>query len=87
MSFGSLKNVFNQMRLQLISLIYLNKPDSALNHPQWLICNKTKPNQTNNIWWGLVEKKGRTLKRSFFCSLPHLDRLVLTDQQRDIYRL
>ena len=24
----------------------MNKPDLALNNLQWLICNKTKPNQT-----------------------------------------
>ena len=26
------------------NLIYMYKPDMALNNPQWLICHKTKPN-------------------------------------------
>ena len=29
-----------------IYLIYINKPGLALNNLQWLICHKTKPNQT-----------------------------------------
>ena len=29
-----------------IYLIYTYKKDFALNDPQWLICHKTKPNQT-----------------------------------------
>ena len=24
----------------------MNKPDLTLNNPQWIICHKTKPNQT-----------------------------------------
>ena len=26
-------------------LIYINKPDLALNNSQWLICHQAKPNQ------------------------------------------
>ena len=26
------------------------KSDLALNNQQWLICHKTKPNQTYNLW-------------------------------------
>ena len=29
-----------------VHLIYMNKPDLALNNLQWLICHKTKLNQT-----------------------------------------
>ena len=28
----------------------MNKPDLALNNLQWLICHKTKPNQTKLSW-------------------------------------
>ena len=33
------------MPLQIISLIYMYKEDLALNNLQWLICDKTQPNQ------------------------------------------
>ena len=33
-----------------IHLIYMNKLDWALNNLQWLICNKTKPNQSTFFW-------------------------------------
>ena len=45
MSSNSFKNVINKMYLQIIYLIYLYKQHIALNNLQWLICNKTKPNQ------------------------------------------
>ena len=32
-----------------INLIYMNKLDLALNNLQWLICHKTKSNQTKPI--------------------------------------
>ena len=32
-----------------IYLIHMNKPDLALNNQQWLICHKTKPNQTKDV--------------------------------------
>ena len=32
-----------------IYLIYINKPDLALNNLQWLICHKTKTNQTKQV--------------------------------------
>ena len=38
-----------KMCLQIIYLIYNYKPDLALNNFQWLICRKTKPNQTKPI--------------------------------------
>ena len=30
--------------------MYMNKNDLALNNLQWLICHKTKPNQTKPIY-------------------------------------
>ena len=38
-----------KMSLQIIYLIYMEKEDLALNKQQWLICHKTKPNQSNSI--------------------------------------
>ena len=37
-----------------IYLIYMYKPDLALNNLQWLICHKTKPNQTILKWQHFV---------------------------------
>ena len=34
------------MSLEIIYLIYMYKKDLVLNNLQWLICHKTKPNQT-----------------------------------------
>ena len=36
------------MCLEIRYLIYMNKNNLALNNLQWLICHKTKPNQTLN---------------------------------------
>ena len=33
--------------LQIIYLIYMNKPELALDYLQWLMCHKTNPNQSN----------------------------------------
>ena len=38
----------NQTKPNPIYLIYMYKKDLALNDLQWLICHKTKPNQTNS---------------------------------------
>ena len=46
MSLGLFKNVIYRMYLKIIDLIYMYKNDLALNNLQWLICHKTKPNQT-----------------------------------------
>ena len=46
MSSGSFKNVINKICLEIIYVIYRYKKDLALNNLQWLICHKTKPNQT-----------------------------------------
>ena len=42
-----------------VYLIYRNKQDLALNNLQWLIYNKTKPNQTNLF----LSKTVRNLER------------------------
>ena len=34
------------MYLEIIYLMYMNKKDLVLNNLKWLICHKTKPNQT-----------------------------------------
>ena len=52
MSFDSFKRVISKMCLQIILqiyLIYMYKEDLALNNLQWLICNKTKPNQSLSV--------------------------------------
>ena len=46
MSLGSFKTVINKMYLQIIYSIYMYKKHLALNYLKWLICHKTKPNQT-----------------------------------------
>ena len=43
MSSGSFENVLYKMSLQIICLIY--KEDLALNNLQWLLSQKTEPNQ------------------------------------------
>ena len=37
------------MFLEIIYLIYMYKKDLVLHNLQWLICHKTKPNQTDQI--------------------------------------
>ena len=37
------------MCLEIIYLIYMYKKDLAQNDLQWLICHKTKPNQTSDL--------------------------------------
>ena len=37
------------MRINHIYLIYMDKHDSTLNNQEWLICHKTKSNQTRQI--------------------------------------
>ena len=50
MSLGSFKDVINKMCLQTIYvLIYMYEEDLVLNNLQWLICNKTQPNQIISI--------------------------------------
>ena len=39
------------MGFEIIYLIYMNKKYLALNNLQWLICHKTKPNQTQIIFY------------------------------------
>ena len=46
MSLGSFKNVINKICLQIIYIQYICIENLALNNLQWLICHKTKPNQT-----------------------------------------
>ena len=43
MSSGLFKNVFYKL---CVYKLYMYKEDLALNNLQWLICHKTKPNQT-----------------------------------------
>ena len=37
------------MCFEIIYLIYIDKKDLALNNSQWLVCHKTKPNQSKPI--------------------------------------
>ena len=46
MSLDSFRNIIDRMCLQIIYDIYMYKQDLASNNLQWLICHKTKPNQT-----------------------------------------
>ena len=46
-----LKNVTDKMCLEIIYLIYMYEKDLALNNLQWLICHKTKPNQTKPLFY------------------------------------
>ena len=46
--FNSFKYVIYKMCLEIIYLIYMYKEDLALNKLLWLICHKTKPNQTKS---------------------------------------
>ena len=46
MTADSLKNVMNQMYLQIIYLIYKCNDDWALNNPQGLIYHKTKQTES-----------------------------------------
>ena len=41
-----MNNVINKMFTNYLSLIYMYKQDLESNNLQWLISNKTKPNQT-----------------------------------------
>ena len=57
------------MCLEIIYLIYTYKKDLALNNLQWLICHKTKPNQTRPdqtkvtfSWKKIIVSKNITLK-------------------------
>ena len=43
----SFKNVIYKMCLKIMYLIYMYEKDLAINNQQWLICHKTKLNQTN----------------------------------------
>ena len=49
MSSGSLENVIYKICLEIIYLIYMYKRGLVSNNLQWLICHKTKPNQTKPI--------------------------------------
>ena len=51
MSSGLFKNDAYKMCLEIIYLIYKYKKDLALNNLHWLICQKTKPNQTIQETW------------------------------------
>ena len=42
MSSGSFTNVIYKLCLEIRSLMYMYKKDSALNNLQWLICHNTK---------------------------------------------
>ena len=46
MSSGSFKDVIYKMCLEIIYYYIMYKKDLALNNLQWLICHKTKQNQT-----------------------------------------
>ena len=46
MNSGSFKNVINKMCLEIIYFIYKHKMYLELNDLQWLICYKSKLNQT-----------------------------------------
>ena len=46
MSSGLFENIIYKMCSEIIYLIYMYKKDLALNDGHWLICYKTKPNQT-----------------------------------------
>ena len=48
MNLSSFKDI-NKRCLQIIYLIYTYKHDLALNNVQWVICHKTKPNQTVSL--------------------------------------
>ena len=54
-SSGLFKNVIDKMCLEIIYLIYMLKKDLALNNLQWLICQKTKPNQLLKYYSHLIE--------------------------------
>ena len=46
MSSGLFKNVIDKMCSEVIYLIYMY--EKVLSNLQWLICHKTKPNQTKS---------------------------------------
>ena len=46
MSSDSFKDVIYRMCLEIIYLMYMYKKDLALDNPQWLVCHKIKPNET-----------------------------------------
>ena len=71
---GSFKNVIYKICLEIIYLIYMYKKELALNHLQWLICHKTKPNQTKpNIYKVLIYKLTTNLSKQLF-SITRLTR-------------
>ena len=43
----------NQAKPNPLYLIYMYQEDLALNNPQWLICHKIKPNETNHSQFSL----------------------------------
>ena len=48
MSTDLFKNVIYKMCLEITYLIYMYKEDLTLNNLQWLICYRTKLNQTKS---------------------------------------
>ncbi len=54
-----------------IYLIYLYKEDLALNYLQWLICHKTKPNQTKQIWIAIASFFMAVSNGCFYFSVIH----------------
>ena len=38
-----------------LQIIYMNKPDLALNNQQWLIYYQSKPNQTKLFLWKILK--------------------------------
>ena len=54
----SFKVFIYKMCLQIIYLLYIYKKDLALNYLQWLICHKTKPDQSNLKSCTLWQKSG-----------------------------
>ena len=50
------------MCLEIIYLIYMYKKDLVLNNIPWLICHKTKPNQTKSHVFNIYEIKGFGIK-------------------------
>ena len=61
------KNVIYKMCLQIMYLIYTYKEDLALNNLQWLMCHKTKSNQTQPVDLGF-----KKLDSNFKSVIPQL---------------
>ena len=76
---GSFKNVINKMCLKTIYLIYMYKKDFALNNLQWLICYKTKPNQTrfNLSKWSDYQSIAFYTLSMFMMTLFSVDEMLL----------